>query len=180
MLNERELIKGCIEDDIKCQHLLFETYAGRLLTICRRYAADNSEAEDVLQEALVKIYNNLNQFRFECPLEGWMRRIVVNTAIRACKKKKIHFREIHENVLDGQSFHPAIYGELGEEEILKIINQLPEGYKMVFNLYVIDGYSHEEIATMLGIQEGTSRSQLAKARRLLQKLIYERNKVMVA
>jgi RNA polymerase sigma factor (sigma-70 family) len=161
--------------------LLFETYAGRLLTICRRYTADNSEAEDVLQEALVKIFNNLNQFRFECPLEGWMRRIVVNTAIRACKKKKLHFREIHENVLDSlHSFDPSIYGELGEEDILKIICLLPDGYKLVFNLYVIDGYNHEEIAAMLGIREGTSRSQLAKARRLLQKLLLERNKVMVA
>ncbi len=160
--------------------MLFNTYAGRLLTICRRYTTDNSEAEDVLQEALVKIYNNLNQFRFECPLEGWMRRIVVNTAIRSCKKKKIHFREIHENIVDDHSFHPSVYGDLEEEEILKIITQLPDGYKMVFNLYVIDGYSHEEIADMLGIQEGTSRSQLAKSRRLLQKLILERNKVMVA
>ncbi len=161
--------------------MLFDTYAGRLLTICRRYATDNSEAEDVLQEALVKIFNNLYQFRFECPLEGWMRRIVVNTALRSCKKNKIHFQDIHENVLDSnQSFDPSVYGELGEEDILKIITMLPDGYKMVFNLYVIDGYSHEEIATMLGIREGTSRSQLAKARRLLQKLILERNKVMVA
>jgi RNA polymerase sigma-70 factor (ECF subfamily) len=161
--------------------LLFETYAGRLLTICRRYATDNGEAEDVLQESLVKIFNNLDQFRFECPLEGWMRRIVVNTALRSCKKNKIHFQDINENVLDNhQSFDPSVYGELGEEDILKIICRLPDGYKMVFNLYVIDGYSHEEIATMLGIREGTSRSQLAKARRLLQRLILERNKVMVA
>jgi RNA polymerase sigma factor (sigma-70 family) len=180
MLTERELIQGCIVDDTNCQHILFHTYAGRLMTICRRYTADNGEAEDILQDALIRIFDNLGQFRFECPLEGWMRRIVVNTAIRFCNKKKIHFREVSDNLSDHQAFNPSVYAEMGEEEILKIISLLPDGYRMVFNLYVIDGYSHEEIGNMLSIQEGTSRSQLAKARRMLQKLIIERNKVMVA
>jgi RNA polymerase sigma factor (sigma-70 family) len=160
--------------------MLFSNYAGRLLTICRRYATDIQEAEDILQDAFVRIFDNLDQFRFECPLEGWMRRIVVNTAIRHCKKKKIHFKEVDERVMQSPSYEPGIYSHLSEEEILKLIQLLPDGYRMVFNLYVIDGYSHEEIASMMGIHDGTSRSQLAKARRLLQKLITEHHKAMVA
>lgn len=179
-LTEKELIQGCIAEDAGCQQTLFERYAGRLMTVCRRYTADHSEAEDILQDALIRIYSNLHQFRFECPLEGWMRRIVVNTAIRHSRKKRIQYREMDEKLSDDQGFNPSIYADLGEEEILRIINELPDGYRMVFNLYVIDGYSHEEIAAMLGIHEGTSRSQLAKARRMLQKQIVDKNKVMVA
>lgn len=179
-MTEKELIRGCIAEDRNCQSVLFSTYAGRLLTICRRYAYDIQEAEDILQDAFIRIFDNLDQFRFECPLEGWMRRIAINTAIRHCKKKKIHFKEVDERVLESPSYDPGIYSHLSEEEILKLIQLLPEGYKMVFNLYVIDGYSHEEIGAMMGIHDGTSRSQLAKARRLLQKLIIEHHKVMVA
>jgi RNA polymerase sigma factor (sigma-70 family) len=179
-LTEKELIRGCTAEDRHCQSVLFNTYAGRMLTICRRYANDIQEAEDILQDAFIRIFDNLDQFRFECPLEGWMRRIVINTAIRHCKKKKIHFKEVDERVMESPSHEPGIYSHLSEEEILKLIQLLPEGYKMVFNLYIFDGYSHEEIGAMMGIHDGTSRSQLAKARRLLQKLIVEHHKVMVA
>jgi RNA polymerase sigma factor (sigma-70 family) len=179
-LTEKELIRGCISEDRSCQRMLFQNHAGRLMTICRRYTNDTSEAEDILQEAFIRIFDNLDQFRFECPLEGWMRRIVINTAIRHCKKKKIHFKEVDERVMESPSYDAGIYSHLGEEEILRLIQTLPDGYRMVFNLYVIDGYSHEEIGAMMGIHEGTSRSQLAKARRMLQKLIIERHKAMVA
>jgi RNA polymerase sigma factor (sigma-70 family) len=180
VLTERELIKGCINEDRGCPQVLFDTYAGRLMTVCRRYTEDQSEAEDILQEAFIRIYDNLDQFRFECPLEGWMRRICVNTAIRHCSKKKGHFREVDDRITESVDAEPGIYSHLGEEAILKLVQQLPDGYRMVFNLYVIDGYSHDEIARMMGVHEGTSRSQLAKARRMLQKMIIEHHKVMVA
>ena len=149
------------------------------MTICLRYAADQMEAEDLLQESFVKVFRYLGQYKFEGSFEGWIRRIVVNTALKHLQKKKLRFDEVKDDKM-GEALPASAYSHLSEKEILALINQLPEGYKLVFNLNVIEGYSHEEIATLLNINPGTSRSQLVKARKYLQHLIAVQHKTEAA
>ncbi len=134
------------------------------------------EAEDILQDSFVKIFRNLKQFKFEGSFEGWIRRIVVNTALKHCQKKKVKFDEIKPDVTQAGSLEPQAYQHLGETDLLQLIHKLPEGYKVVFNLHIIEGYSHEEIANLLNIKDSTSRSQLVKARRYLQNEILKLQK----
>jgi RNA polymerase sigma factor (sigma-70 family) len=136
------------------------------------------EAEDILQDSFVKIFRNLPQFKFEGSFEGWMRRIVVNTALKHCQKKKVKFDEIKPDITQSGSMEPHAYQHLGENDLLRLIQNLPEGYKVVFNLHVIEGYSHEEIAALLNIKDSTSRSQLVKARRFLQNEIIKLQKTV--
>ena len=159
--------------------MLFETYAGRFMSICLRYACDQPEAEDILQDAFINIFNYIYQFKGEGSFEGWMRRIVVNTALRVIQKKKIRFTEIQEYQQPGFQVETSSYTSLQADELLKLINALPDGYRIVFNLNVIEGYSHEEIGQMLQIAASTSRSQLLKARRLLQEQIKTLEKIAV-
>ncbi len=178
-MHEFELIKGSIKGDELCRKALFERFAGKMMTVCRRYAVDEMEAEDILQDGFIRMFDKLGQFKFEGSFEGWLRRIMVNTAIRYCQRRKITFDESHFSKAEKPDVEPAVYSGLTEEEILKLIAQLPNGYRMVFNLYVIEGYSHEEIATMMNIEAGTSRSQLVKARKLLQQAIINMQKVVL-
>lgn len=178
-MTDFEIINGCIRQNTNCQRMLFEQYAGKFMTVCKRYANDDMEAEDMLQEGFVRIFNNIHQFKFEGSFEGWMRRIVVNVALKSLQKKKLKFSEIKDNSVDTPSIQAYAYNHLGEEELLKLINNLPDGYRIVFNLAVIEGYSHEEIAKMLNVQPSTSRSQLVKARKMLQSQILEIQKIAV-
>lgn len=147
-----------------------------MLTVCLRYATDRMEAEDILQDAFIKVYRNISQFKFEGSFEGWVRRIVVNTALKYCQKKKMKFDEVQPDSTQAGGLEPSAYTHLNETEIMKLIHNLPEGYRLVFNLHVIEGYSHEEIAVMLNIKDSTSRSQLVKARRYLQNEILKMQK----
>jgi RNA polymerase sigma-70 factor (ECF subfamily) len=167
-LTERELIDGCLKKNSKSQRRFFELYAGKMMTVCRRYANDQTEAEDMLQESFIRVFNNIAQYRFEGSLEGWIRRIVIHTALRILQKKKIRFAEIKDDLDVEQSMSVDGIATLGAEELLKLISALPDGYRVVFNLYVLEGYDHNEIATMLDINAATSRSQLSKARKVLQ------------
>jgi RNA polymerase sigma factor (sigma-70 family) len=167
-LTERELIEGCLKKNSKSQRRLFELYAGKMMTVCRRYACDQTEAEDMLQESFIRIFSNIGQYRFEGSLEGWIRRIVIHTALRILQKKKIRFLEINEDADIEQSTSVDGVAALSAEELLKLISALPDGYRIVFNLYVLEGYDHNEIAEMLSINAATSRSQLSKARKVLQ------------
>lgn len=178
-LTEHELIKRCLNDDGNCQRMLFEQHAGKMMTICLRYSNDEMEAEDLLMEGFIKVFNYLHQYKFEGSFEGWIRRIVVNTALKKLQKKKIHFEEVKEEN-NTQTLDGGAYQHLGEKEILELVRKLPEGYKIVFNLYAIEGYSHDEIADILGIQAGTSRSQLVKARKLLQQQMAVLHKTVAA
>lgn len=173
------MIKGCVRQDTTCQRLLFEQMAGKMFTICLRYANDTMEAEDMLQEGFIRVFNHIHQFKFEGSFEGWVRKIIVNSALKFLQKKKIIFNELKEEIYNNQVTYSFAYSNLGEEELLKLISQLPTGYRIVFNLNVIEGYSHEEIAEILNIQPSTSRSQLVKARKMLQKQIIELEKVAV-
>ncbi len=178
-MTETDLIKGCIKENAHCQRMLFEQYAGKMMSVCLRYANDTMEAEDIMQDGFIKVFQYLHQFKFEGSFEGWIRRIIVNTAIRHLEKKKIQFKDIDESGANAPKLDPYTYSHMGQDDLMKLINQLPDGYKVVFNLNVIEGYSHEEIAEMLHIQPGTSRSQLVKARKMLQHQILQLQKIAV-
>jgi RNA polymerase sigma factor (sigma-70 family) len=178
-LTEYEIINGCLNENVKCQRMLFEQYAGKMMTVCLRYCKTRMEAEDILQDSFLRIFKYIHQFKFEGSFEGWMRRIVVNTALKSLAKKKINFSEMNDYNDETGSIEPYAYSNLGEDVILKLIGQLPEGYKIVFNLNVIEGFSHEEIGKMLDIQPSTSRSQLVKARKILQNKIMSMQKIAV-
>ncbi len=173
------MIKGCVGQNPTCQRTLFEQYSGKFMTVCLRYANDTMEAEDMMQEGFIRIFNNIHQFKFEGSFEGWMRRIMVNVALKHLQKKKIPFSEITEDHSGTPSLQAYAYAQLGAEDLMKLINRLPDGYRIVFNLNVIEGYSHEEIANLLNIQASTSRSQLVKARKMLQEQILNLQKIAV-
>ncbi len=178
-MTEFDLVKGCLRENQQCQAEVFRRYAGKMLTVCLRYARHRMEAEDMLQDAFIRVFDNIGQFELKGSLEGWIRRIVVNTALKKYQQKS--FRDEAIGIAEGydMSLEPTIYADLHEEELLNVIAQLPDGYRLVFNLYAIEGYSHHEIADLLEIEESTSRSQLLKARRLLQQRIVDLQKIAV-
>ncbi len=167
-----ELISGCNGGDRLCQELLYRKFAPKMFGICMRFAKNKVEAEDILQDGFIKVFINLKSFRNECHIEGWIRRIIVNTAINHYKKKSPTL-----NDLDLELSDVPFYGDyspmqnLNKQELLKYIKELPKGYRMVFNLNAIEGYSHKEISEMLKISINTSKSQLARARKALQQKI---------
>jgi len=149
------------------------------MTICRRYAGDRHEAEDMLQESFIKIFKYINQYKSLGSFEGWIRRITVNTAIEVLQKRKIRFTEIKNVPYESESIDNSVLSDLDAEDLLKVISQLPDGYRAVFNLFVLEGYSHEEIAKMMKIEAATSRSQLSKARAMLREKINSLQKIRV-
>jgi RNA polymerase sigma factor (sigma-70 family) len=178
-LNEIELIRACQNKDVTAQHMLFQAYAGKLMTICRRYANDHHEAEDMLQESFIRIFKSINQYKSMGSFEGWVRRITVNTAIQVLQKRKIRFTELENLPIERQSSDSSVLSDLGAEDLLKLISLLPDGYRTVFNLFVLEGYSHEEISKVMKIEAATSRSQLSKARAMLREKINSLQKIQV-
>ncbi|MFO8087932.1 MAG: RNA polymerase sigma factor [Bacteroidales bacterium] len=177
MASEKQIIKGCIRENKKYQKLLFEQYAPMLLPVCMRYSHDQATAEDILQEGFVKIFDNLKHFRFEGSLEGWMKRIMVNTALNHYRANLKHF--YHKDVDELAEIIPSqvtVNDKLEEKDILAVVQQLPDGYRTVFNLFDIEGYSHKEIAQKLGVSESTSKTQLLKARKVLRKMLVDYKK----
>lgn len=145
-----------------------------MLAVCMRYARHHMEAEDVLQDAFIKVFDHLHQFQNKGSFEGWIRRVVVNTALKTFDRKSFTHEQYGLEVREDYSAaEPKVFAQLNEEELLGLIARLPEGYRIVFNLYAIEGYSHAEIADMLGVQESTSRSQLVKARKMLQAMVID-------
>ena len=181
MQDEYALVDGCRRQDRVVQRLLYERYAGKLFVVCKRYVKDADEAEDALQDAFVKIFRHIDTFRFECPLEAWLKRIVINTALKFLRKQKpwetmsndsMDVQEIASVLPQADESLPA----LNYQYLLKLVQELPPGCRMVFNLYAIEGYNHPEIAKILDIAEGTSKSQYARARDLLQQKIQADNR----
>lgn len=176
-MTEYELIQGCIREDRHAQRELFNRYAGKMMTVCLRYARHRMEAEDLLQDAFIKIFDHIKNFEGKGSFEGWIRRIVVNTALKNVSKHSFQKEGIGlEGVLES-SEDPSVYSHLSELELLDLISSLPNGYRICFNLYVIEGFSHKEIGEMLKIEESTSRSQLVKARNMLQNMVLKSQKV---
>ena len=170
---EDELVQGCIDGGRKYQKLLYERYYGSMMVVCMRYTNDREEARDVLHEAFIKVFRNLKKFSRGTNLGAWIRRIMVNTAIDHYRKsaKRPALVEINQAVHE-VDVHDVV-AEMGANEILGLVQRLSPAYRTVFNLYVIEGYSHKEIGKLLGISEGTSKSNLAKARAKLQKMILQ-------
>jgi len=179
MINEKELIEKCLKHDASAQSMLYRRFASKMLGVCLRYAKDKMEAEDVLQEGFIKIFKYLNTFKFDGSLEGWIRRIMVNTAISQYRANNKNVQSMDDEGFNYKEMPNVIMTDsLSANELLKIIQELPEGYKVVFNLYAIEGYSHKEIGEMLGISESTSKSQLSRARTALQEKIKGLNPVL--
>lgn len=170
--SEEEIIEGCIKNKRKAQKRLYEKYYRRMLGICLRYCSDTDEAEHVMLSGFMSIFSKINSFQRKGSFEGWMKRIMVNTAIdafRKNKKYKYHLDVVDlENELQTEGNFPE---NISINEILSIVQQLPPGYRIVFNLFAIEGYEHKEIAEMLGVSVNTSKTQLFKARKMLQKIL---------
>ena len=158
MLTEEEIIEGCKKGKPACQEALYQLYGKRMKGICLRYAKTEFEADDIFQDAFVQIFNNIHTFR-EGAFGGWIRRIFVNTAINNYRKNHKHYHQQESSELEiADDNQTNGLDELSAQELFALINELPEGYKVVFNLNVVEGFNHAEIAEMLGIAEGTSRS----------------------
>jgi RNA polymerase sigma factor (sigma-70 family) len=171
MIPETDLITGCIQGDRKMQYELYQRFASKMYGVCLRYAANAEEAEDMLQEGFVKVFRKLDSFRSEGSFEGWVRRIFVNTAIEQFRKKNYlqPITEREEATVEGS--YLSVLDNLAERDIIGLVQQLSPGYRTVFNMYVVEGYTHKEIADALGISEGTSKSQLSRAKLILQGLV---------
>jgi RNA polymerase sigma factor (sigma-70 family) len=167
-LTEGEIIQGCLKKNAAAEHALFQRYAGVLMTICRRYGGNPTEAEDMLQEAFIRIFKFINQYQGTGSFEGWLKRITVRSCLQILQARKVRFTDLPDSYQETQTSVPDIIADLDAEEILKQISYLPDGYRMIFNLYVMEGYTHEEIGQILKIKAATSRSQLSKARNMLQ------------
>lgn len=170
MNSDTNILKGCIKGKSSAQRELFDRYSRVLLGICVRYAASVEEAEDILQEGFVKIFLNISHFKGEGSLMAWMRRIMINTAITHYHKMRKHryhddIEEVRETNMETHSWGEA---DFTSEELWNVIQRMPEGYRMVFNLYAVEGYKHREIAEIMGIDENTSKSQYSRARKWLQ------------
>lgn len=171
-LTEAEIIEGCLKQKPAAQEALYKLYSARLLAICTRYAHTSFEAEDIFQEAFIKVFKNIDQYKGQGSFEGWLKHIFVNTAINHFHKSKKHNNhQDPEDYADTVTSDTDIIGSISADELTAVISKLPEGYRMVFNLYVVEGFNHKEIADMLGISEGTSKSQYAKAKAYLKKLL---------
>jgi RNA polymerase sigma factor (sigma-70 family) len=169
--SETDLIQGCINGNRQMQEFLYKKFSPKMYGVCLRYAGNTEDANDILQEGFIKIFKNIGKFRSEGSFEGWIRRIFVNTSIEHFRKKvKLYnVTEVQENTIEDKELDALDL--LDAKDIISIVNELSPGYKAVFNMHIIEGYSHKEIAGILGITEGTSKSQLARAKGVLKKMV---------
>ena len=177
----KEIISGCLKNERRSQEKLFKLYYGKMLSVCMRYSTDRDSAEEVLQEGFIKIFDKLERFDYKGSFEGWMRRIMANTAIDSIRRsKKDPLLSDNDEDFKLGAENPMVMKEelefigLKAEMAMEAINQLSPAYKAVFNLYVMEEYTHREIAEILGISEGTSKSNLSKAKLNLQQILKER------
>lgn len=175
-MDEYDLVDGCAKGVPSAQRLLYDRFSKRMFGVCLRYAKDNDEAQDILQDGFVKVFNKIEKFKKEGSLEGWIRRIMVNTALDQIRKNK---RESMNVEIDRVEFmltkENHIVENLMAEDLLKMIQELPLGYRTVFNLFAIEGFSHKEIAEELGISENTSKSQYSRAKSFMRDVLEKNN-----
>lgn len=162
------LIENCLKDKREYQEQLYRSYADKMFNVALTYAIDDDEACDILQESFIKVFRNLKKYNFEGSFEGWIRRIVVNTALEACRKRKRYSEIIADAKYDGTEYQKNVFNDFNVADIIKMVNQLPTKAGLILKLYAIEGYSHQEIAEQLSISTGTSKSQLNRARAMLQ------------
>lgn len=174
--NLKQILKGCRAGKAKYQKMFYEHFYGKMMSVCMRYAKDQDEARDILHEGYIKVFKYLNSYKETGSLEGWVRRIMVNTAITHYHKHKKHYQQAS---IENDFYEiPCTVGEaemavekMAYEDVLRLVRKLPFKYRTVFNMYVIEGYNHREIGEMLNISEGTSKSNLARARKSLQAMV---------
>jgi RNA polymerase sigma factor (sigma-70 family) len=171
--SEEELIQDCLKNDRKAQRIIYEKYAGRMYSLCLRYVKEMDEAEDVMINGFMKVFDKLIYFKGEGSFEGWIRRIMVNEALMFIRKNKAMYLVVDIEKADMEPDYHFLDVNLEVEDLMKMVNNLPIGYRTIFNLYAIEGFSHKEIAEQLNISENTSKSQLSRARTLLQKILIE-------
>ena len=181
MLDEKEIIEGCCRRERKAQKALYERYASTLLGVCIRYSGRRDEAEDILQEGLIKVYFHVREFAGKGSFINWMKKIMVNTAITHYHRNLKHqyhrdIEEVRETDMEGFSLNTA---EFTREELFRVISELPHGYRLIFNLYAIEGFKHKEIAEMLEIDVNTSKSQYSRAKGLIRKKLGNLKRVAI-
>ncbi len=175
--SEEQLVKACQKADPKAQKRVYEKYAPKMLAVCSRYLTDEMEAEDAMIDGFMKVFEKINTFKLEGSFEGWIRRIMVNEALMCLRsKKKEGFQVGYEHMGEEPEPH-QLSSNLESEELMRLIGTLPTGFRTVFNLYAIEGFSHAEIAKELNISEGTSKSQLSRARVILQQMVLKTDNI---
>jgi len=171
-MTDDEIIEGCVKKKALAQKALYDKFSKKMMGVCQRYCDSQEEAEDVMQNGFINVFEKIDSFKASGSLEGWIRKIVVNTALSNIRKSKKMEGSVEIGSIELTLEDYTHLGEsLGAKELLKIIHSLPTGFKTVFNLHAIEGYSHKEIGDMLGITEGTSKSQYSRAKAYLQKVI---------
>ena len=178
--SEEQLIRDCSKNKPSAQRELFDRHSPTMFGICLRYIKEPHLAEEVMITGFTKIFEKIHQFKFEGSFEGWMKRVMVNESLTYIRKNKYMYLEVDIEQLDREPDYGMLSEQLEADDLLKIIQELPIGYRTVFNLYAIEGYSHKEIAKQLGISENTSKSQLSRARALLQKQLVKNEEVLNA
>lgn len=166
---EQELIDGCRRREPHAQEQLYRQFSGKMLALCARYIRDKMEAEDVLVMGFTKIFERIDQYKGDGSFEGWIRKIMVNESLTYLRRNKNMYLETDIEAADREPDYQRLEDQLEAEDLMNLIDELPSGYRIVFNMYAIDGYSHQEIAEHLGISENTSKSQLSRARAYLQR-----------
>jgi RNA polymerase sigma factor (sigma-70 family) len=177
-MTDEELIDKCLKGDGRAQKMLFDKFARKMMSVCLRYVSDYEHAEDVLQDGFIKVFKNLDKFKHEGSFEGWIRRTMINTSLDYLRKGKN--APIDTDISEAEylaSDSEKSLSKLREEEIMALVQKMPTGYRTVFNLYAIEGYSHQEIADELGVTESTSKTQYKKARNYLMNIIIERENI---
>ena len=169
----KPIISECIAGNPKAQAKLYQQFAPKMFGVCLRYAKDATEAEDNLQEGFIKVFTNLKSFRNDGSLEGWIRRIMINVSLEILRKKHVLYPVEDVSVYDSVNFSDDVIAKITADDLMKLIQELPPRYRLVFNLYVIEGFSHQEIALKMSITQGTSKSNLARAREILKKKVHQ-------
>jgi RNA polymerase sigma-70 factor (ECF subfamily) len=172
-ISEKQLIEFCLKNDRKAQKELYDLYSRRMMGVCLRYSNDTETAKDMLQDGFIKLFTHLKTFQFNGSFEGWMRRIFVNTCLEHLRKNDVlhDAADLEHAAAPLSESNYGVVETLSARDLMKIIGELPKGFRMIFNMYEIEGYSHKEIADALGITESTSRSQLTRAKQILKNRI---------
>jgi RNA polymerase sigma-70 factor (ECF subfamily) len=188
MLSDSDIAKECLQKKYSAQKELYNRYSKKMHAVCRRYLSDKDTIKDVLQEGFIKVFNNIDKYRGDGPLESWIRRIIINTALTSIRRNNSGiFLRVEENeeedhdVIQTEEEDESVFnGNFSEEDLLKSIEALPENYKIVFNLFCLENHSHKEISEMLSIKEESSRTRLNRARKILQEHLLSIHKEYLA
>lgn len=170
-ISDEVLVKECMGGNRQYQEMLYKKFCWKMMGVCMRYSKNHEEAEDFLQEGFVKVFTHLGSFKAKGSLEGWVRRVIVNTILDGMRKKSLMFKVVDIEEAGNEAGVDDLLSEISVHDLVEMIQELAPGYRTVFNLFVVEGYSHKEISARLGISEGTSKSQFAMARKVLREKI---------